>query len=842
MGVNLVPIVRDFSIDDETFAAGSGSVIDGCVTPGTHRVMRFDFLSHNIGDADLAVGNPDDHPDWFVWSAGHGHWHLKDFNEFLLFDATGNQAATGYKQAFCLVDIEHPSSFGPASAQFTDCNTNQGVSSGWADLYHKSLDCQFLIIDGLPDGDYTLLSTTNAQKFIPEDTFDNNTICTGLRIQGNNVTEIDPPIYIAPYIAAVNFNSVPETETGLRAAVFEVRSCRAVTIRFVDGPNVLSGPPGTTFERFGDPVVVLPATNTVETRFLRLWMTYVGTNAGDMATGTVKIGCDQTGEEFDIPITADTIQRPTSVTVLSLDQSNSMSFDSGISPDIKRGDVLKFSAPPFMDVIQDDNAIGIVGFDHDPHTLMPVEPVVPNGRFLANGTLSSYTSNPNGWTSIGEGVARAHDLLAAESGYDIKAIVVLTDGKENHDAYDRRYIADVADLINERVYAIGLGTVENIQPSALQDLCAGHEGFLLMTGNLNPDAYFRVAKYYQQILAGVQNHEIVRDPEGFVGPGQKHRIPFVLNETDISCTVVLLSPAPNAIKFLIETPEGKIIDPSLAFGTPSITFVMRNNVSYYRFTLPVPVADSEAREGTWHAVLTIDDKYFKRYRAHLEKNTIEYTWAHAHGVRYSLNVQAYSNLRMRARLSQDGYEPGATLTLRAVLTEYGLPVASRAKVHAALERPDKTTTMLTLSEAEPGVFETTIGTSMSGIYHIRVLANGSTLRKRDFTREQLLTGAVWKGGNDPRPTGDDPREDRKRLCRLLACLLAEKVLGKYLAHKGVDVKVLAKCLREYCKDSQQHPITHLAQLHPQLAAVLADPQVRAALAQVISDDGPFENH
>ena len=110
-----------------------------------------------------------------------------------------------------------------------------------------------------------------------------------------------------------------------------------------------------------------------------------------------------------------------------------------------------------------------VGFDHDPHTLMPVEPVVPNGRFLANGTLSSYASNPNGWTSIGEGVARAHDLLVAESGYDIEAIVVLTDGKENHDDYDRRYIIDVGDMINERVYAIGLGTAENIQPAALLD-------------------------------------------------------------------------------------------------------------------------------------------------------------------------------------------------------------------------------------------------------------------------------------------------------------------------------------------------------------------------------------
>ena len=58
MGVNLKPIVRKSFISDETFAAGDHDVQDGCVTPGAHRVMRFDFLTHNIGNADLVVGSP----------------------------------------------------------------------------------------------------------------------------------------------------------------------------------------------------------------------------------------------------------------------------------------------------------------------------------------------------------------------------------------------------------------------------------------------------------------------------------------------------------------------------------------------------------------------------------------------------------------------------------------------------------------------------------------------------------------------------------------------------------------------------------------------------------------
>jgi Lysyl oxidase len=196
MGANLVPIVRRFSIHNELFEEDSGSIADGCVTLGWHRVMRFDFLSHNIGDAELVVGNPEDHLDWFVWSPAHQHWHLKDFNQFVLLDVAGDQVTLGYKQAFCLVDVEHTSAWGPDSPKFVNCLQNQGVSAGWADLYDKSLACQFIVIDGVRDGDYVLASTTNAQRIFPEDTFEDNTILTGLRIRRNSVTEINLPILI----------------------------------------------------------------------------------------------------------------------------------------------------------------------------------------------------------------------------------------------------------------------------------------------------------------------------------------------------------------------------------------------------------------------------------------------------------------------------------------------------------------------------------------------------------------------------------------------------------------------------------------------------------------------
>ena len=193
MAVNLVTRVRNFAISTQTFGPNDHDVQDGCVTPGTHRIMRFDFLSYNAGTSDLVIGSPAARPDLFVWSAGHGHYHLRDFNEFLLFNAQGGLATIGYKQAFCAIDIERIGPQASPTGQFHDCNSDQGISAGWADVYNASLPCQYIVIDNVPDGDYTLQSTTNASHVVSEACFGDNTEWTGLRIQGNTVTAIDPP-------------------------------------------------------------------------------------------------------------------------------------------------------------------------------------------------------------------------------------------------------------------------------------------------------------------------------------------------------------------------------------------------------------------------------------------------------------------------------------------------------------------------------------------------------------------------------------------------------------------------------------------------------------------------
>ena len=63
-------------------------------------------------------------------------------------------------------------------------------------------------------------------------------------------------------------------------------------------------------------------------------------------------------------------------------------------------------------------------------------------------------------------------------------------------------------------------------------LANGTGGYLMLTGVLSAsiDDYFRLSKYFMQILAGVTNNNIILDPSGYVAPGSKIRIPFRVND------------------------------------------------------------------------------------------------------------------------------------------------------------------------------------------------------------------------------------------------------------------------------------------------------------------------
>jgi hypothetical protein len=498
---------------------------------------------------------------------------------------------------------------------------------------------------------------------------------------------------------------------------------------------------------------------------------------------------------------ANSIARPTVAAMLCLDQSGSMDWLAGIDASTKRIDVLHQAATNFVQLVEPNSGVGIVSFDHLSHPGIPVTKFTTTGPFDP-GRIAAITAiqniHPSGATSIGNGLQLARSTLTPVTGYDDQALIVFTDGLENTSLF----IRDVLGSINNRTYAIGLGTAQQVSTGALKALTNGTGGYLVLSGPLSTsvDDYFRLTKYFLQILAGVTNNSIVTDPSGYIAPGTKLRIPFVLNETDIDTTVVLLTDLPSEVlNFLIETPAGDIMDPTQAAALGA-TFAVGTDMSYYRFTLPLPVGGRPAQEGTWYVLLDVNDKIFDRYVHAQDQPMSAWSARMAHGVRYSVSAHALSNLRLEGRVTQTSLEPGATLNVRATLSEYGIPVDHRASVSAELERPDGSRATLGLSETQPGVFETSTLAAIQGVYRFRVLASGVTLRGLPFTREQALSGAVVPGGDQPSPTTPPSTHGQdEALCRLLECVLSPRALGSFLAEHKVDPGVLQECVKMWCE-------------------------------------------
>ena len=595
----------------------------------------------------------------------------------------------------------------------------------------------------------------------------------------------------------IDFNDVPSGETTLRAAHLRFVGCSPLTFRVTAGP----ASPYAVFSPPGPQVTVEPGPDLWTDA--RIWLSFTGGAANTAApSGSVTVHCDETGQDFTFTISGNSIARPTVASMLVLDQSGSMDDPAGTTG-VTRMQALREAAALFVDVIQPGNAVGLVRFDtkaypvNDPTypglapTTIGAGGIFDPGRTAARSAVNAHATNPNGSTSIGDGVALGRSTLNPVGGFTDKALIVFTDGLEN----TAPMIADVLGDIDQRTFAIGLGNPQQVSTAALTALTNGTGGQLLLTGLLSAstDDYFLLSKYFLQILAGVTNTDIVLDPSGFLPAGIKVRIPFDVTEADIESTVLLLTDVPAAI-FALETPGGDLVTPATAAGVGS-SFNDAGRRRYYRHVLPIALPDAGA--GTWHAVLELDEKLFERYcEQQREPGGLPGQGCGRAGLRYSLSALAWSNLRMRAQLSQSGLTPGATVTISARLDEYGVPVEQRASLVAEVTSPGGQTTALPMTEAAPGYFEVATTAAISGVYPVRVVATGTTMVGTPFTREQTLTAAVFIGGDTPPPA--TPPGCRGDACCVVTGVLAEPSVRRYLEERKIDVDAVRKAIAGCC--------------------------------------------
>jgi hypothetical protein len=556
----------------------------------------------------------------------------------------------------------------------------------------------------------------------------------------------------------LRFFNVPSGKTTARALRLEIRSCTPVHI-----DAVLTGDPAFTLHLAA---VDSPVTNGYSPRTVFVWVKYHAgaplTNANGHLTATVA----GTGIVFDVDITANSLEKPVVAVSAVFDSSGSMSFPSGV-PGMDRMAVLHQAAPTFIALLEDDDGVGVVRFDTDAFPLSAVAVAdsvgAGGGRDSATSALNGLTTNLAGMTAIGDGIEAAHNQLLVSPAQFVnnRAILVFTDGDET----EPKYINEVTGFINEFVYAIGLGTPDQVKPDGLNLITNGTGGYVMLTGPLDTEGVMRLAKYFVQVLAGVTNVQIVTDPPGYVTPGITAKVPFVLTEADQRCDVILLTEAPGAVTLTLTTPDGTTIG-----AGPDATPLTAPAMSCLR--VPLPLGSSPGTHaGNWIANISMDDAGFRKYlnSKGRENDPVTRQRLLAHGLPFIVNVHAVSDLEMKATATQLSHAPGSNLEVTATLTDSGIPLERRAFVSMAVTKPDGAEETVALNEVEPGVHRVTMPLTQVGLYSLLIRGRGDSFSGKPFTREELRTAATWIDQTGPNGPGGTGGYDRKLVDLIIRC-------------------------------------------------------------------------
>lgn len=237
----------EFSFSTNTINVNGESPTGSC-TPddivqfGARRCLRFSVGPANVGVGPFHVrftplegiaiegqayqvvydtdGNTTERPaGTFLYHKTHGHYHHSGFGslELLAVDpstSTMRVVGAGPKQGFCTLDVmmydfarftqsrDHtPSECGDTAGGFATgpTGTQMAVSAGWADIYVRSQDGNYVEFGENGDGRYVVRSTTDALGWVWESDETDNTSYAYVDIQGDTITVLERGFGSGPF-------------------------------------------------------------------------------------------------------------------------------------------------------------------------------------------------------------------------------------------------------------------------------------------------------------------------------------------------------------------------------------------------------------------------------------------------------------------------------------------------------------------------------------------------------------------------------------------------------------------------------------------------------------------
>jgi hypothetical protein len=616
---------------------------------------------------------------------------------------------------------------------------------------------------------------------------------------------------------AIAFNNTPAGLTASKRIRFRVKSCRSVFFS-------ITGNPAGNFSIVGGPDFPVNPLEANDFEILEIEVRFVG-QGPNVQVSAVDIQAHIIDEEgyyatnpndafvvqnFHIELVANNIITSDSSIVLVLDRSGSMAdvANSGFT----KSQLLKSAVGVVHELMKDTDQIGIARFDHESDVLLPM---TPKSAGLGT-TLTGTGLDPRGATNIAGGILTGSGLINGPGATQPnKAMVVLTDGN------DYPVPNTIATLppgtINQTTFALGFGQPGQVNDATLDQISINSGGYRLITGNMtNDDERFMLAKFFIQILKDATLNQTIMDPEGqLLWNGTPQEIEFPVSDSDVSIDVVVLCPIPLALDFRLITPGGDVITSTMS--EPNVSYRVGADVAYYRVMLPaLPSRPDSSHRGMWKAVLGLRslDEIIKLLRnireqraefAEFVRRLNEFT---QRATPFNLTVHSYSNLRLEATLTQSGFAPGDMINLAASLWEYQSPLLSDATVWADVLEPNGNRATLTFSRTTSGSYKATFATTVPGVYHFGVRAEGRTSGNARFMRSKQLTAGVWRGGENPFDppfgghTDTTPGRDGGN-CKTLLCLLEyvmrSPVLREHFKRLEFDLDGFRKCIERHCK-------------------------------------------
>jgi hypothetical protein len=469
---------------------------------------------------------------------------------------------------------------------------------------------------------------------------------------------------------------------------------------------------------------------------------------------------------------------------LVLDRSGSMATGNKMSSAINAGRL-------FVRLLRPDigDRVTIVRYNQTPEVVQGTALVTsgrPPTQTDIESTINSTNFSPSGSTCISGGVMVGRKQLDIPRTAPMpplvrRSLVVLTDGIDNTayqnpddgrwysimggqsrtsswDSVDTQPLPGLGDI---KVYAVGIGTDEQIDRGQLAVLSQATGGDYLVARDVGTAGTFELEKYFTQIFMGIVDLSVISDPVWDSSPGDEHVITFDLLRGDVSALAVVYDMPGVRLPFRLESPSGEVVSMTMV---PTGFAARTGTTPSARFLeMKLPPHEPERYAGRW--VLRV---------AHPTAAPGTYTHDLGKGpgrTRFGAAIAAGSNFRMQPFVTSRRVNVGDPLVIGVVISEAGLRVTG-CRVTAQVTSPSGLTWNYTLlddgahedGETGDGEYASTFThTAEGGSYNITYRAEGYSHDREPVVREAVLSKYVeGRLSLDPEPSNPNTR-----CCRLL---------------------------------------------------------------------------